>query len=260
MKTIADIWAMVSRDAQRSEHREHDQRDDAAHYELAAVTHHGLDVTLKKLLRKVPTQDTFDTLTRRSRRRLAKLCKDLAENRIGVGEWQMRFADELRVAHAGSFAMGRQLGGDMAVLEEDDFAYLDMRGILTRQYGFLAGFAADIDSGRYTVPELNIFDGPAIARRAMHYTQIYGGTANEAFVVTSEALNPGELFDWHMLTEEHCEDCPRYAAGGPYTASTLPTYPRSGETACRMNCGCVLVRKSDNRIGFARVYDDPILR
>lgn len=155
-----------------------------------------------------------------------------------VEAFEEELLDHLQEAHTRGVVLGRRWAGDRSPRELDDELLAGRH--VEREMVYLAQFVDDIRSGRYDDDAGGYTTG--LDARANLYGHKVGGTVSEAFVLASPA---GEEYDWVMLADEHCKDCPRIAGGGPYTASTLPTYPRAGETQCLTNCKCVLVRRSD---------------
>ena len=131
---------------------------------------------------------------------------------------------------------GRKRAGDRTPPEADDRRFAEQ--VMRNEDLFIAGFLEDLDTGKY--------DGlgvQPIMRRAQYYLKRVMGTANEAWALST----PGGI--WWVLggDEGHCPDCPRLAAGSPYTALTLPTYPRACETDCLFNCKCYLRAEDGSR-------------
>lgn len=209
-----------------------------------------LDIDEKRRGDKVPTDKQFTAFVNRARRGVEELGERLANFELTQKEYIEALTNLLHKGHAEAAFMGRQLGGDLSPFELDDERWADL--VMRGEADFLAGFLADLDSGRYTDFEEQVYKTAQINARGKLYTGKFRGTANETFVVTSE---PDDSFMWHQLTIEPCVDCPRLEAGSPYLASSLPSYPGDGKTQCRTNCGCVLVRQKDGRFGFTRSYE-----
>lgn len=192
---------------------------------------------------KRPTQTAYNKLEKSTRGKLSTLAGKLAGGKIDAAGWESGFLAILEDKHGAAAALGRQRAGDLTPRDAGDNL---LGALIAEEQGkFLASFRADIESGRYG--PLDALDQDKIARRSGRYAQVLLATTNEAFVQSSD---PADTFDWHMgAVEDHCTDCPALAAGGPYTALTIPTYPRGGATACLHNCKCALVR-SDGITGF----------
>jgi hypothetical protein len=133
---------------------------------------------------------------------------------------------------------GRKRAGDRTPPEDDDRRFAET--VMRSEDPFIAEFQADLDAGKYDDRGVQ-----PIMRRAQYYLKRVMGTANEAWALTT----PGGIW-WVMGgAEDHCPDCPRLAAQSPYTALTLPTYPRACETQCLFNCKCFL-RAEDGSHSF----------
>lgn len=142
--------------------------------------------------------------------------------------------------HTEATTLGRQLGGidgDTEQLDKD-FAATIMR----EQMPYLEGLIADIADGRYSKDIVSV-EGVltitgALLQRLKMYVRVMRSTALEAWALAQ----PGDtMIRWQLGLTEHCPDCPEIAAGGPYRADGLPSYPGDGSTACLANCDCELI-------------------
>lgn len=165
-----------------------------------------------------------------------KLIKQLAGNEITLGEFEARVEALLFESHARASVIGRNISGDLTPMTAEDRLLASL--VVDGEKRFLNKFINDIRSGKYTLEDGALHVIP-IERRAVLYTTKLRGTMHESFVNVSKT---GSTFDWILIAEDNCSDCPRIAAGSPYTAATLPTYPGNGETECITNCKCVLMR------------------
>lgn len=179
------------------------------------------------------SQARLDALIRETRREAQSLAEQVAAGSLSPRAFGDRLIATLEDAHTAAIVIGRQHAGDRAPVEADDRRFGEE--VASGEAEFLAGFVSDLQAGRY--------EGDAgVVQRALLYADRVSGSANEAFALT---LDPAEVFTWHLgAGEPHCEDCPDLAAGGPYTADTLPTYPRAGGTACLSRCTCHLSTES----------------
>lgn len=148
----------------------------------------------------------------------------------------------LQEAHTRGVIVGRNWAGDMAPRELDDELFAGRA--VEKELVYFEGFMQDLRGGRYGNPEDGFTTG--VDARLRMYGNKVGGTMNEVFVLASPDT---DTFEWAMLADEHCDDCPRWASGGPYTKQDLPAHPRDGSSQCRTNCRCVLVRGSDGMPG-----------
>lgn len=183
-----------------------------------------------------PSQASYNALERKTTRQLTNLTNRLAEGKISAEKWQDRFLGILEERHADAWTLGRQRAGKLDNQNRDD--QQEGAAIADGEARFLQHFADDVASGRYTDAEGNL-DAAKLTTRAKFYARRLLGTANEAFVTSSEAKH---TFTWVMGASEHCGDCPLLASGSPYSADLLWTFPRSGGTECLFNCKCYLVR------------------
>ncbi len=144
-------------------------------------------------------------------------------------EFEREFGVLLTVLHTQAAYHGRHHAGyaDAPDAADRQFANSVMGG----EAPYLSQFISDIETGELS--------GPAIRQRALLYLSRVVGTANERFALQS----PGLLY-WRLGPEPsgHCQECPKIAAGSPYTRETLPTVPRANRTTCKFNCKCFLQR------------------
>lgn len=144
----------------------------------------------------------------------------------------------LQESHTRGVVLGRNWAGDLAPRELDDELFAGRA--VEAELEYFEGLMADLRAGRYDQDGGGYASG--LDNRLQMYGRKVGGTMSETYVLASPA---GDKFAWVMLADEHCEDCPRWAAAGPYEIHELPAYPRDGRSQCRVNCKCVLVRASD---------------
>ena len=103
---------------------------------------------------------------------------------------------------------------------------------LARQRRFAFRFGLDIGLG---VP-----DRPGRMNTGSR-TVLYGNAMEGAYQLGAiDGAPPGQLIWWRLGAADHCTDCPVLALTSPYTPASLPTWPRAGETQCRMWCACYL--------------------
>lgn len=193
-----------------------------------------------------PSDYTFRRTVQPIRAELYDLIDSLAAGKIDYSKFESEAMRLLTHGHAQGAYLGRKRAGDFSPFENDDRRFAEL--VMDRERSFLRRFIDDVRNLRYDDGAGGLDVVPIRARMSL-YTHKFRGTANETFVLAS----PVDLeFAWEMLADEHCNDCPRYAAGGPYKWYELPTYPAAGATQCLTNCKCVLVR-SDGIIGFSSV-------
>lgn len=193
---------------------------------------------------RIAYQSDLDKVVLSTRRRLARLVQDLRDDHDfqAFGERMSILLDD---RHSRAAALGRQRAGDLGPREADDDGFAER--VMDEESTFIRGFVADLESGKYTDPRSRLVDWRRIQMRAVSYAEKLSATAQEAWTLAGEAE---ARYLWKLgLRENHCPRCPEIAAGGPYTADSLPAHPRDGSLPCRQNCGCYVVR-TDGRIGF----------
>lgn len=157
--------------------------------------------------------------------------------------YQQAFSDELRSLHADMYTIGRELSGKAATAEEAEQIGQQVADL---EQAFLAGLVTDLADGRY--------DGitPALDQRIGMYASKGSSSASLGFI---DGSSGEDEFYWDMngAVEDHCQDCPYLEANSPYFKDTLYTAPRRGDTPCKSNCRCRLVRASDGQIGFGPI-------
>lgn len=173
-----------------------------------------------------------------ARRQLNTLTAHLANGTLSPDAYADKLYDTLLRAHRQACYLGRYRAGDTSPPDADDvrFASDVMRG----EDAYLAAFADTLAEGGYRAPDGSLQEH-AVLRRAEMYLSRVVGTANEVWALTT----PGRIH-WKLGEAEHCHnahgyDCPKLAAGGPYTWQSLPTAPKACETPCIFNCTCLLV-------------------
>jgi hypothetical protein len=202
-----------------------------------------------------PSQANYRAATRKVQSAIGGLVDRLANGEITLGTFEHDALLIIEDGHISAGALGRMRAGDLTPRNLSDFVWslAPMREDTPRFRTFVSQIRAE--DPRYVKDGQMRAD--SIKNRAGLYVQKMRGTANAAF----EQASPDEsLFDWVMLAAEHCPDCPRRQEGSPYTKHTIPSHPGDGNTACNVNCGCVLVRYSMTdsfapSVGFARTQD-----
>lgn len=184
-----------------------------------------------------------------ARRALWKLVDDLRNGIIDIPQFNERVEAVLFDAHSRASVIGRHISGDLAPINAEDRMLASLN--MDRQKTFLERFLSDIEGGRYTAEDGRLIRS-AVNNRLQLYASATRGTMHESFV----AVSPRDsVFDWILIAENNCDDCPIIAAGSPYTKLTLPSFPGDGSTQCLTNCKCVLLR-DDGVVTAAYPYEE----
>lgn len=193
---------------------------------------------LRALFDELPSlrpADGWQGVAKGLRSNVAKLSKSVQQGDVLPSEWRNRFDSVVRLGHIQSHMAGQKIAGYEPFAPEASRIGAIM-GDLESQY--IQGFYQDLLNGRY-MDDDGVFRTNAFNSRMMMYVQKTRGTAYDGFVYGS----PGATFDWLIgAAEDSCEECPVWAAGGPYTEDTLAIFPGGGDTTCITNCKCYLVR------------------
>lgn len=192
----------------------------------------------------------FLRLSRSVRKALWDLCEKIFLREITPEEFANRASAILQEGHAMAARFGRVRAGVPGPLSAEDRFIADL--VMQGESTFLRRFADDLASDRYIGADGEYVRAP-VTQRAQLYAARMRGTANDAFVGSS---NPETLFEWILIAEDNCADCPLIAGGGPYTAATLPSKPGDGRTQCITNCKCILLRE-DGVLGPVYPYTEP---
>lgn len=184
-----------------------------------------------------PITREFFIYVQNVRKQIIETANRLFAEEITVDQWERTMLQILERAHIDAARYGRNIAG---VAGDRPTALDEMIGKSTMETDaqFLRRFADDIRTGRYTAED-NVLLRTPIQQRSDMYAARLRGTASDAFVANSPDTS---LYEWVLIAEQNCLDCPRIAAGGPYTRETLPATPGNGNTQCLTNCRCVLVR------------------
>lgn len=167
--------------------------------------------------------------------------KDLVAGRTSIDQWADGMAQSIQDNHSSIFEAAKaEYGG--GELSKEQLSWLHKE--IAEEQKYLEGFRADIEAGGLvdTSPE-------AIRARA----DLYAGKGNTMYQAGKNAAFEGQdvLIWWELgiPMTDHCQDCPDLAAGSPYTAETLPTFPGAGDTDCLSSCYCVLTYEYKNADG-----------
>jgi hypothetical protein len=188
-----------------------------------------------------PSQSDYTRFFNAVSGRMDGLIDGYEAGRYDEAELHDRMAGLLADRHGRATYLGRARGGDLSPYDDDDRTFGLLQAELEEP--FLTAFMDDLRNGRYLDGD-GLLKGTQVRYRAHMYVERLLGTASEAFVLASYE---DELIFWMLgAVEDHCDDCPRLAAGGPYRPSALPTYPGASATQCVTKCKCHLQRGGVN--------------
>lgn len=202
--------------------------------------------------RTLPQQADYQAMVARRKRQIVRVCNRLGAGELSPAQWADAFHAILVQGHADAWMLGRQRAGDLSPRSSLD----DLAGsaIADGESEHLNDFLAKLEDPAIAARDGGLYDLEGnlklgkVKNRAQSYLGKMRATAAESFV---EAGDDDELYDWVLgAVEEHCPDCPQWAAMSPFMKGTLPLYPGDGTTPCKGNCYCHLVRRSDGRTAF----------
>lgn len=183
--------------------------------------------------------DAWQRASRGMMRSVTRLTTDLRTGRITPQSWMNLMDQAILLGHIEAHQAGQLMAG-IDVLPAEA-ARVGQR-VRDGESVFLRNFMQDFIDGKYVDDDGQFLEGQFNARLAM-YVNKSRSTAYDGWVYGS----PGGLFEWVLgAAEEHCEDCPVWASGGPYVEQTLAIYPGGGDTQCLTNCKCYLQRQDGN--------------
>jgi hypothetical protein len=76
-----------------------------------------------------------------------------------------------------------------------------------------------------------------IKRRTGNYAESMKSVFESAHLMT---IGKDTIIYWTLESDNPCPDCRELARNNPYTADTLPTTPKAGDTICHHYCYCTL--------------------
>lgn len=149
-------------------------------------------------------------------------CERLAGGALDIPTWQQSMATTIRALHTATAAAGK---GGWDQMTPADWGRV---GALTkRQYGWLAGFAVEVQAGHMTAGQLTT--------RALMYGDAALLTYEQSARMAADAA-PGLTEESNRLgPADHCDDCLAATAAGWVPIGTL-TAP--GSRQCRTRCKC----------------------
>ena len=133
---------------------------------------------------------------------------------------------EIRNTWEKAYGLGiRSVGNPFGVWEQDKTW---LKGAEAEEFGYLGKFAEDIKKNELA---MGIEDRLGMYVETLDSVYFHGQVEGSPEFVK---------IIWHLRDSKHCNDCIKLAAGSPYTKTTLPTVPRSGDSRCLSNCKCFL--------------------
>lgn len=186
-------------------------------------------------LPRITPLDDWQTIAKKVGRNMRRISRQLQREEITPQQWRLKMDSAIRIGHVESHMAGQRIAGADGFAAE---AQRIGRIIGDGESQYLQGFLTDILDGRYIDLDGEFRLG-AFEARQMMYVNKTRGSASMGFVYASQ----GQVFDWVLgATEDHCDECPVMAAGGPYAEATLYTVPGLADTPCLSNCLCYLKR------------------
>lgn len=163
-------------------------------------------------------------------RELSGLLEGLRLGKLAPGIVERQFVDFVREAFVKGWAFGAGRGPNPAefdaIMERAD-----------EEAGFFRGLLEDALKPGYS-------DAQVDQRVKMYGKRLWSEYQRGRMT----SLAGTQSIEWVLDPRaEHCEDCPRIAAAGPYTVETLPAYPGDGHTACLTQCRCRLVTPEERK-------------
>lgn len=178
--------------------------------------------------------------------RLENLTRELAETN-DLEAFAEGFYDLLEYGQSHSWKLGRLLAGGRTRGNLTIPDQINGRALADSELDYLLSFMDTIQEGRYTNDDGSLKLASIYSRGSLYIKRLKG-TANEAFVVESPEDSD---FVWQLGTAEHCSDCIEFASHSPYKSFELTNFPGDGNTECRVNCKCTLIRLGNPQImGF----------
>lgn len=197
--------------------------------------------SLAEELPRLAPADDWQQIAKKIGRNMRRIAKQLQREEITPAVWRAKMDSAIRIGHVEAHMAGQRIAGAAGYAGE---AQRIGRIIGDGESQYLQGFLTDILDGRYIDLDGEFRLG-AFESRQMMYVKKTRATSCAGFVYASS----GNAFDWVLgATEDHCEECPIMAAGGPYTEATLYTYPALSDHPCRTSCLCYL-RRDDGVVG-----------
>lgn len=173
----------------------------------------------------------IDREVERSRVRLQGITRLLIGDRVSLPEFQVRFAEELKLSHLRMAAFG---AGGRNQLSSRQFGYIGQK--LKSEYEYLDGFAVDLAAGKLT------------ANQALNRAAMYADSTRSSFHRAEQQTKERDgFYGWRRLdmAAQHCPECPAYATDGYVPASQIVPIGENCTCARRCRCFCTYKMLSD---------------
>jgi HK97 family phage portal protein len=190
-------------------------------------------------------QPEHDRLVKEAADKCHALAIRFGQGEITREEFLIAYDSVIALYHGKAYRLGFALSGSDVT---DSEVRAHARQIADIESEFIQGFADAIEIGDYNGDE-DLFNAESagLRNRAGLYGKKVSSSASAGFV---DGSSDSATFDWQLGgTEDNCADCPELAAAGSFTKDELITTPRAGDTPCKGNCKCRLVR-NDGQEGF----------
>lgn len=170
----------------------------------------------------------------------------LVSGKITQDEFIELQRQSIKLAYSDAYSLGKSFGtGGNSVLSDTERRFITYQ--VTKEVGFMSGFASDLLSQSGTLPYGKRMD--------MYVTGLDAVFGFGRLVYMPEDVQ----IIWKLgYTDKHCPDCLMFAKNNPYTKKTLPGYPKSGNSQCLSNCRCSLSYYYKNNVTGSE-YDNFIL-
>jgi hypothetical protein len=192
----------------------------------------------KKMIAQAVTD--YDSLKEEFKEALFGILGSYQKGEITVEVMEEMWCSEIRSTWEKAYGLGvRSVGNPFGVWEQDKTW---LKGAETEEFGYLGKFVEDIKKNELA---MGIEDRLGMYVETLDSVYFHGQVEGSPEFVK---------IIWHLRDSKHCDDCIRLAAGSPYTKTTLPTVPRSGDSRCLSNCKCFLEFKYGDDKPIPKLY------
>lgn len=197
--------------------------------------------------------DQFGEVMRRFDRLITEIARDFADGRLDPIGFEEAMSEALRAMHPDSNYAGQEMADYLP--PSKTLARTRGLAVAVSEVQYLRGFALALSNRdpRYWDEDAGEWRSIAIEARSRSYMGRGRGSATDGWGLASGGVNT--IVNWSLgAVEEHCEDCPIMAAGGPWLLygstgqfeyPTLGFLPGENRTPCMMYCECRIQRLSD---------------